>query len=55
MEGTSLYDIITVVILGAAVIYYFLIPAADAAVDVRNKARNKQKQIQVEEESEGPE
>lgn len=35
------YDIITWVILGAAVIYYFLIPAASDAVDVRNKARKK--------------
>lgn len=33
------YDIITWVILGAAVIYYFLIPAASDAVDVRNKAK----------------
>lgn len=35
------YDIITWVILGAAVIYYFLIPAASDAVDVRNKTRKK--------------
>ena len=52
MEGTSLYDIITIVILGAAVLYYFIVPAADAAVEIKNKAKTKK---QTEEESEGPE
>lgn len=51
MEGTSLYDIITVVILGAAVLYYFIVPAADAAVEIKQKAKKKQ----TEKDSEGPE
>ena len=53
MEGTSLYDIITVVILGAAVLYYFIVPAADAAVEIKQKVKTRKKQ--TEEESEGPE
>ena len=39
----------TWIILGAAVIYYFLIPAASDAVDVRNKARAGKKSTDDEE------
>ena len=37
----SLYDVITVVILAEAVIFYFIIPAASDAVDVVKKAKSK--------------
>ena len=38
-EGTNLYDIITVVILGLAVLYYFGLPILESLVDLKQQAK----------------
>ena len=44
-----MYDVITIVILAAAVIFYFIVPAANDVVDVVQKAKQRPK------DEEGPE
>ena len=52
MQGSSLYDVITVVILAAAIMFYFIIPAANDAVDVVKKAKDAKTKTNNEEKPE---